>query len=90
MNFLGTEPTKLMIKNNLKTNEYMREEEEEEEKNQDELAHVADLIQWKMDEDIEPTSKISNSNKKRGRIISSNTRHYKLYIQRHRHPRNPR
>ena len=87
MNLLGTTPTKLMIKNNLKTNEYMREEEE---KNQDELAHVADLIQWKMDEDIEPTSKISNSNKKRGRIISSNTRHYKLYIQRHRHPRNPR
>ena len=87
MNFLGMGPTKLMIKNNLKTNEYMREEEE---KNQDELAHVADLIQWKMDEDIEPTSKISNSNKKRGRIISSNTRHYKLYIQRHRHPRNPR
>ena len=83
MNLLGTTPTKLMIKNNLKTNEYMREEEEEEEeKNQDELAHVADLIQWKMDEDIEPTSKISNSNKKRGRIISSNTRHYKLYIQR--------
>ena len=87
MNLLGTGPTKLMMKNNLKTNEYMREEEE---KNQDELAHVADLIQWKMDEDIEPTSKISNSNKKRGRIISSNTRHYKLYIQRHRHPRNPR